>query len=515
MAKKQTAAKAETAAELAREEAEQEEVLKQLEQQHKNYLSPRDYVAYILSGAGDKNWETFNGAQSDFFYRTFLNAKPSSLALSSVISTVIDTFDNAISGLMIDRTRTRWGRVRPWLILTLPLWVTGSLAPWLLPGNLSQLTLIIFFAIDYYLTSIANSFYTPSYQALLFNLTPNVEERNKLIATDTYIDLLGVWLPSLFPFFVDFLKVDTRLIYTGGAVIFIAMVVVFRIFGFFTLRERVPLAAKEDLKKVSVWKSVKQVMTCQPMWIILIKSFFGVGKAVGVRVQNDFWLNCFGKISYGTITGLFTGLPSYFVLPFAPRMSEKMGVKNLCSFSYGFCGAAYLLMYFVGYNPTGNTIVNLIWVTFALTVAGSLNSIQRYSSTAMTGEVYDYIEWKTGIRSEGTVSAAMNYVNLILTPLSTFISSWILEAAHIRSVYQNGRLIRQTNPEMLRSLWAVFALAPAIGRLSKAVILYFFKVHGKTKERMMRELAEIRAAKVLDTGTGEGDSAPGEAEQKE
>ena len=52
MAKKQTAAKAETAAELAREEAEQEEVLKQLEQQHKNYLSPRDYVAYILSGAG-------------------------------------------------------------------------------------------------------------------------------------------------------------------------------------------------------------------------------------------------------------------------------------------------------------------------------------------------------------------------------------------------------------------------------------------------------------------------------
>ena len=52
-------------------EAEQEEILKQLEQQHKNYLSPRDYVAYILSGAGDKNWETFNGAQSDFFYRTF------------------------------------------------------------------------------------------------------------------------------------------------------------------------------------------------------------------------------------------------------------------------------------------------------------------------------------------------------------------------------------------------------------------------------------------------------------
>lgn len=498
-------ASSQTAAVHEHTEAENEEILKQLEQQNKNYLSPRDYVAYILSGAGDKNWETFNGAQSDFFYRTFLNAKPNSLAVSSVISTVIDTFDNAISGLMIDRTRTRWGRVRPWLILTLPLWVVGSLAPWLLPGNLSQLTLIIFFAIDYYLTSIANSFYTPSYQALLFNLTPNVKERNKLIATDTYIDLFGVWLPSLFPFFVDFMPVDTRLIYTGGAVIFIAMVIVFRIFGFFTLRERVPLAAKEDMQKVSVWKSVKQVMSCQPMWILLIKNFLGVGKAVGVRIQNDFWLNCFGRVSYSTITSLFTGLPSYFVLPFAPRWTEKMGLKNLGAFSYAFCGATYLLMYFVGYNPTSSNLLNLVWMTIGLTVAGSMNSVQRYCSTAMTGDVYDYIEWKTGIRSEGTVSAAMNYVNLLLTPVSTFISSGILEAAHIQSVYKNGSLVRQTNPQMLKAIWAVFTLAPAFGRLAKGAILFFFKVHGKTKEQMMRELAEIRASKVIDTGSDTGE----------
>ncbi|MBR1811340.1 MAG: MFS transporter [Clostridia bacterium] len=485
---------------------ENEEILKQLEQQHKNYLSPRDYVAYILSGAGDKNWETFNSQQSDFFYRTFLNAKPNSLSVASVVSLIVDTFDNAISGPIIDRTRTRWGRVRPYLLFTLPLWVAGSLAPWLLPGHLSQLALIIIFTIDYYLTSIANSFYQPSYQALLFNLTPNVEERNRLIATDTYIDLLGVWLPSLFPFFVDFLKVDTRLIYSGGAILFIAMVIVFRTFGFFALRERVPLATKEDMQQVSIWKSVKQVMTCQPMWILLLKNFFAVGKAVGARVQNDFWLNCFGKISYGTIAGLVTGLPSYFVLPFAPKMTRKMGLKNLASFSYGFCGVAYFIMYLVGYNPTKNTIVNFVWVTLALTACGAFNSVQRYCSTALTGDLYDYIEWKTGIRSEGTVSAAMNYVNLLINPASTFISSGIIEAAHIKSVYRNGRLVRQTNPQMLKSLWAVFALAPAVGRTAKAVTLWFFKVHGKTREQMMRELAEIRASKVLDTGAAAGET---------
>ena len=51
-------ASSQTAAVHEHTEAENEEILKQLEQQNKNYLSPRDYVAYILSGAGDKNWET-------------------------------------------------------------------------------------------------------------------------------------------------------------------------------------------------------------------------------------------------------------------------------------------------------------------------------------------------------------------------------------------------------------------------------------------------------------------------
>lgn len=497
-------------------EAENEEILKQLEQQNKNYLSPRDYVAYILSGAGDKNWETFSGAQADFFYRTFLNARPNSLAVASLISTIIDTFDNAISGPMIDRTRTRWGRVRPYLIFTLPLWLVGSLVPWLLPGNLSQIALIIIFAVDYYLTSIANSFYGPSYQALLFNLTPNVNERNRLIATDTYIDLFGTWLPSLFPFFVDFLKVDTRLIYSGGATIFILMVVFFRIYGFFTLRERVPLAAKEDMQKVSIWKSVKQVMTCQPMWVLLIKNFFGVGRGVTNRVQNDFWLNCFGKISYGTITGIFTGLPSYFVLPFAPKLTEKMGLKNLGAFSYIFCGVSYIIMWLIGYAPfKTHNLLNLIYMTISLTVAGSLNSIQRYCSTALTGDLYDYLEWKTGIRSEGTVSAAMNYVNLLVTPASTFISSGILEAAHIKSVYRNGRLIRQTNPQMLKGTWAVFSLAIGVGRLCKGISLCFFKVNGKVREQMMKELAEIRANKVIDTGAGNKASDSKDSENKD
>ena len=66
-----------------------------------------------------------------------------------------------------------------------------------------------------------------------------------------------------------------------------------------------------------------------------------------------------------------------------------------------------------------------------------------------------------------------------------------------------GKVIPQTDPVMLRGLWAVFALAPAIGRFMKGVTLLFFNVHGKTRDTMMYELAKIRAAKVVDTGAEE------------
>ncbi len=485
-------------------ENEQAKVDRQLEQQNKFYLTPKEMASYILSGIGDKNWDTFNGANSDFYYRTIIGAEAATLSTASVICTFADTFDNAISGPIIDRTRTRWGRVRPFLVLTLPLWLIANFFPWILPTGMSQLAYLGIFAVLYYIGSISNSFYNPAYSALLFNLTPNVNERNRLIAADTYVDLFGVWIPSLFPFLIDFLpdSVPRQSIYIGGAVFFIALVVVFRIFGFFTLRERMPLASRQEMNEVSVWKSIKIVAKCQPMWILLIKGFFEIGRGVSSRVQNDFWLNCFGKVSYSTITSLFTGLPSYFVLPLAPKLTRKMGLKNLGSLSYGIGGVSYIIMWLIGYNPFGENhiVLNLIYITIMLTFAGSFNSVQRYCTTAMTGDMYDYVEWKTGIRNEGIMSAAMGYINLIVNQVSTLLSGGLITALGIKSKYMGGKLVRQTDPIMLRNIWGLFALSIGLGRLIEAILLLFFKVHGKTREQMMHDLAVSRAAKIVDSG---------------
>lgn len=490
---------------------EEKEVLRQLNQQNKLFLSPKHYAAYILSGFGDTNYNQFSGAQLFFFQTTFLGANPLVLSTASTVSSIADTFDNAISGPLIDRTRTRWGRVRPYLILTLPLWFFSAFMPWVLPGGMSQVAILAWFIAINYIGSVAGSFYNPSYAAVLFNITPNVAERNRLIATDAYVDLMGVWLPSLFPLFVDFMprSIPSRYVFMGGAFFFIACVVGFRTYGFFALKERVPLASRADMNKVNLIKTIKSVGGCRPMWVLLVKNFWAVGKGVGQKVESYFWLNCMGKLSLGSLCGLFTGLPSYFVLPLAPKLTKKFGLRNLGAASYMFCGLMYFIMYIIGYKPTSNNIVNVVWLIVALTLCGSVNSIQRYCSRALEGDLYDYVEWKSGIRSEGTISAAMGYITLLSTQVATILSGAIISALHYEPLLsETGALIPQTDTKMLAGIWAIFALAPAIGRFLKGVTLLFFNVHGKTRDTMMYELAKIRAAKVIDGG------APEEAAQE-
>lgn len=324
------------------EEENNEAVLREFSNQNKIYLSPRHYVAYILSGMGDTMWNTFS--KKLFFFATqFLGINAKMWGYAETISFIADTVDNAVSGLIIDRTRTRWGRVRPYIILTLPFWVLASLSPWLLPGGMSQTYLFISFLTFNYIGSIAKSFYDTSYSIILFNITPNPIERNRLIATDAYADLVGVWLPSLFPVLVDFLpqvlNVGSRNIYTGGAIVFVLAVIAFRIYGFFSLKERMPLSTRSEMNEMGLIKTIKTIGGCRPMWVLLIKNFFAVGKSTGTMVEDFFWLNCMGRLSYGTVAGLFTGLPSYFVLPFAPKLTKKFGLRNLAAGSYMFCTA--------------------------------------------------------------------------------------------------------------------------------------------------------------------------------
>ena len=199
------------------------------------------------------------------------------------------------------------------------------------------------------------------------------------------------------------------------------------------------------------------------------------------------------KLSNRLLCSLFTGIPNYVITPVAPSIIRKFGLRTTAVSAGVFSGVAYTLLYFIGYKPTGNYWLDFVIVTVGLTVAGLPNHIMGVCDPLLKGDMYDYLEWKTGIRNEGIVNAAMGYVNKLSSSVHALLSGVVFDWIKFtpqKDVY--GNVVPHTDPKVLQGIWGIFCLAPAAARFGYGLSLLLFNVHGKTKERMLAELEQHR-----------------------
>ena len=81
----------------------------------------------------------------------------------------------------------------------------------------------------------------------------------------------------------------------------------------FAMRERVPLASREQMEEISVLDSFKNAIKNKPMFILMLANFFNGFKSVGASTESFFWLHNTGSLANGTIAGVFTGIPNFII----------------------------------------------------------------------------------------------------------------------------------------------------------------------------------------------------------
>ena len=141
---------------------------------------------------------------------------------------------------------------------------------------------------------------------MIYNITPNTDERNDLITITKFFELFGTWLPSLVPVLVTLLpKINKSItmegVYSGFAHFMLILAAVFAVFGFFNMRERVPLMSREEIKETSVLESLKNIITNRPLLAVILANFFNSFKSVGGSSESYFWLNNTGSLLNQTI----------------------------------------------------------------------------------------------------------------------------------------------------------------------------------------------------------------------
>lgn len=427
----------------------------------KRYLSPKEIAAFVLVNFGKKNLDQFTSAFKEFFMIQFLKLNTTAYANINLFASIYDAADDTISGLIIDRTRTRWGRIRPFLILSLPMWLIGGYMMFTAP-DLNSTQKIVWSAIGILLYGLGMSYFG-AYWLLVYNITPNNDERNNLITTTKFFELFGTWLPSLVPVFVQLLpKVNKNItmqgVYSGFAYCMLILCAGFSVFGFFNMRERVPLMSREEMNETSVLQSIKEIFSNRPLFAIILSDFFNNFKAVGGSSEQYFWLNNTGAIMNQTICGLFTGIPNYLMVPMAAKLVKRLGARVTAILAGVFGGVAYFTLFFIGYHPFGQTfgdhrILNFIWVVF------------QKLATSITS-------WMSGM--------VLTWINYI--PLTDSL----------------GNAVPQTDPGILSGIWAVFCILPGLARGLYGLSFLFYNIHGDLQQQMIVELAEKRAARLAE-----------------
>lgn len=502
---------------------EVEQEVKKASAQNRRYLRPREMFAYLLTAFGQKNLNEFVNGNRQFFMISFLGISGKAYGIIMFLEMLYDALDDSLSGVIIDRTRTRWGKLRPYLMIATPIWAVAIVMLFTTPSFLATTTSKVIWAVIAIFAHNLGMSYFGVWQILPFDITPNVNERNNLLAAQKFMELFGQLLPGLLPFFVDLLPRQTNNavgmqdVYSGYAVIMVIISAATAIYGFFVMRERVPLPSREQMKEVSILESFKIAFKNRPMLVLQLNYFLNGFKGIGASNEKFFWMHNAGALSYSTIASIFTGMPNFIITPLVPKMIRKFGARNLGIYAGLFGGAAYTLMWIIGYKPFGewdsggSIVANLVYMTIMLTICGLPNSVINVVGTILQGDVYDYGEWKYGVRNEALIATVSGYfqkaANAINGLLSGVVISIIGYTAH-KDVF--GNVVRETDSNILRGFWFIFCVMPALARTLYGVSLIFFNVHGKFKEQMLKDLEERRLEAVQKVNT---ENAPKNTEE--
>jgi len=221
-------------------------------------------------------------------------------ALMMLIYTFIDALDNPVYGFLSDRTRSRWGRRRPWLAIGTPLLVLCFIAFYNLPAFLAGDSVFAYCMLFYILTGTLDSVLNANYAALFPELFPNDIVRAKTNALRQAFMLVGMIISiALTPLVTDTLGYGlTAILYglLGGGVI---------LYMTFTCRERDP---EPEEAKPELWKALKDLLTNGKFWIAgLVNAFYSAAMSL-VLASVPFFVEYGLRLSSGQSTFLLAAV---------------------------------------------------------------------------------------------------------------------------------------------------------------------------------------------------------------
>ncbi len=371
------------------------------------------------------------------------------LGIAIAVARALDAISDPLVGFFSDRTRTRWGRRRPYMILAAPVCAVFFYLLFTPPPQLSGRDAVLWFAGTFILYSLAHTTYVIPHYALGPELTLDYNERSTLFGVREGFVILGTIVAALLPGVLIQRLGNERSVFFTFSLFFGTILIVLYTLLAVVVRERPDFYERKPSPFVP---GIRRALRNRPFRILLatyvVASIPGAIPGTLMPYFNEYvvrpanpplWLAIFLGAYFGA---------GFLFLPAWVWAARRFGKRPtwLASFAMGTTGGA--AMFFIGQGDTTALLLLLCW-------AGSAFGAGLFLGPAIQADVIDYDELHTGKRREAQYAAFWS-----ILPKFVVIPSAAIPIAFLGSIGYKPN-VPQT-PEVVLAIKVLFALTPAI-----------------------------------------------------
>lgn len=443
------------------------------------YIPYKEILAYSVGGIGVKFviytvWYISLSATS-LLAGSALGLKNGDLVKLNMIATIIGLFLGPIRGLIIDNTRSSKGKFRPYLLYTgIPSAILLTVFAFLPFETMTYNQKLWSLFISYMLLQLCYPFYDQAYTTLVQVMSPNSTERADVITVSTFIyslapTIMGFFVPLIAGFtggleHINAYRVIMPALGIGGALI--------GLFSYFGTKERI-IVSKDYTPKVPFFKGIGagiankyQWARSLTSWCILFQAgvgnvttwyfYYGIKDVLNLSTEQQGVLN-------GTLMTIL-GAAATPAMLLSPLLIRKLGKRNMYIF--------YIL---------GNVItlvgmylfIEQIWVLYAfIWIRGFFNTFPLIADSAMSADVLDYQQYKSGDRLEGLMGQFVGTIGVFVSMGITYFTQTIVMQNHFGLVDNYDDLYKASFREPLSKGMIVIALVGFVLALIPFITMY-------------------------------------------
>lgn len=443
-------------------------------------VSAKSIVAYGIGDAGCNFCWTFVGNYLMFFYSDVFGIGMTAVATLMLVSRIWDAVNDPIVGFLTDRTHSRWGRYRPWLLIGAPIAAFVLVLTFWAHPDWSDTAKIIYMAATYCTLVLGYTCVNLPYGTLCSAMTQNIDERAKINTSRSIAAMLAINIINIItiPMVMFFGKGNAASVegYLIVTIIYGCIFVACHHFCFKNTKEVVQLT--QEQQNISFGEKIKSVFKNKPYLLALLGQFMFGFVLYGRNADLVYYFTYVeGDATFFSTYSMITILPSLLGAAAFPWAFNKISNKGRTASVFAFLTAAAMASLFF-FSPKSSPV---LFYTFGALTQFFFSGFNT-AIYAIIPDCVEYGEWKTGVRNEGFQYSFISFGNKVGMALGSALLALVLgKAGYIAGAVQNDAVIG-----VMRHC---FSTIPAALWVVTGVGLLFYNLDRKTYNEILNNLS--------------------------